>query len=47
MRESLIKSLLQERDIFLEEWMTMTYNEYNYYLRTLSDEELIELSEDD
>ena len=41
-RENLIQQLLQERESFHEEWMTMNINEYNYYLRTMSDDELIE-----
>ena len=39
-REVLIKSLIAKRKLTQEDWMTMDANEYNYYLRTLSDNEL-------
>ena len=42
-RETLIQTLLQERESSPhQDWMTMDINEYNYYLRTMSDDELIE-----
>ena len=47
MRETVIQSLLKERESSHEDWMTMDVNEYNCYLRTLTDDELLELTVDD
>lgn len=48
MHETLIQQLLQKRESSpTQDWMTMSINEYKYYLQTMSDDELLEQLQDD